>query len=179
MLPCRFGRHARPRPARRILIRRRGRVLRISPQTGIGPPGCGPLRERVWHLCRSSSRGARSRSRSALGLRPRRGALRLLRSSLRSPNLIAFGDRRILPSLRSALTSFGGYPVPRLGAPGALTARRGAILRRPDTASSSCAVPRRPIAEPRLAVSLRSTLETSSALPQYEWLSLRPRMNSN
>ena len=46
---------------------------------------------------------------SALGLRPRRGALRLLRSSLRSPNLIAFGDRRILPSLRSALTSFGGY----------------------------------------------------------------------
>ena len=46
---------------------------------------------------------------SALGLRPRRGALRLLRSSLRSPNLIAFGDRRILPSLRSALTPFGGY----------------------------------------------------------------------
>ena len=41
---------------------------------------------------------------SALGLRPRRGALRLLRSSLRSPNLIAFGDRRILPSLRSAAT---------------------------------------------------------------------------
>jgi hypothetical protein len=35
--------------------------------------------------------------------------LRLLRSSLRSPNLIAFGDRRILPSLRSALTAFGGY----------------------------------------------------------------------
>ena len=50
---------------------------------------------------------------SALGLRPRRGALRLLRSSLRSPNLIAFGDRRILPSLRSALTSFGGYLAPR------------------------------------------------------------------
>ena len=51
------------RPARRILIRLRGRVLRISPQTNIGPLGCGPLRERVWHLCRSSSRGARSRSR--------------------------------------------------------------------------------------------------------------------
>ena len=50
---------------------------------------------------------------SALGLRPRRGALRLLRSSLRSPNLIAFGDRRILPSLRSALAALGGYHAPR------------------------------------------------------------------
>ena len=60
----------------------------------------------------SANPSFRSRSAlgcSALGLRPRRGALRLLRSSLRSPNLVASGDRRILPSLRSALTSFGGY----------------------------------------------------------------------
>ena len=69
-----------------------------------------------------------------------------------------------IPSLRSALTSFGGYPAPRLGAPGACAPLRGAILRRPDTASSSCAVPRRAIAEPRLAVSLRST---RSPLPRF------------
>ena len=73
----------------------------------------------------------------------------------------AFG---ISVGVRRAVRGLGLATVPRLGAPGALTALRGAILRRPDTASSSCAVPRRPIAEPRLAVSLRST---RSPLPRF------------
>ena len=83
VLPCCFGRDANPRTARRILIRLRARVFYISRQINLGPLGCGPLRERVWHLCRSSSRGARSRSRSALGLRPRLSP-RFARPSLRS-----------------------------------------------------------------------------------------------
>ena len=96
VLPCCFGRDANPRTARRILIRLRARVFYISRQINLGPLGCGPLRERVWHLCRSSSRGARSRSRSALGLRPR------------------LSPRFARPSLRSAAIPF---PVSALPAP--------------------------------------------------------------
>ena len=87
-----------------------------------------------------------------------------------------------IPSLRSALTSFGGYPTvtahgtsgrvrrgashlglapaPRAVSPGVFTALRAAMLRRRNTAFSPCDVYHRASAEPSRRVSLSSPLGT-------------------
>ncbi len=100
------------RPARRIHIRLRGRVLRNSAQP------------------------ASVRSAAAA-------------------IVAAFGTLVVFVAL---LRGFGLTPVPRVIAPGAFVALRAAILRRRDTASSSCDVFRPEIAEPQSRVSLSSTL---------------------
>ena len=87
-----------------------------------------------------------------------------------------------IPSLRSALTSFGGYPTvtalgtsgrvrreashlglapaPRAVSPGVFTALRAAMLRRRDTPFSPCDVYHRASAEPGRRVSFSSPLGT-------------------
>ena len=81
------------RPARRIHIRLRGRVLRNSTEPDFGVLGCGPEPGRAWHLGYSSRSGRRRlRSRS-----PRRRSLRL-----RGVSLVAILCRQDTASAPSA-----------------------------------------------------------------------------
>ena len=77
-----------------------------------GDTGCGPDRDRAWHLWSSSSREESPRLRSALGLRPR------------------LSPRYARPSLRSAVTPFNAAMLPRLS-----LAIRVAMPRRRNTGS--------------------------------------------
>ena len=101
-----------------------------------------------------------------------------------------------IPSLRSALTSFGGYPTvtahgtsgrvrrgarglglppaPCVSAPVVFTAIRATMLRRRNTAFSPCDVYHRASAEPRRHMSLSSALAPSSlASPSISRVFLR------
>ena len=115
-----------------------------------GDTGCGPDRDRAWHLWSSSSREESPRLRSALGLRPR------------------LSPRYARPSLRSAATPLHAPPLPsssRRYAPQCFVG---------EYTSSPCDVSHRASDEPRRRMSLSSALAPMSlASPSIRRVFLR------
>ena len=149
MLPCFFGRDARPSPlstytytpsgaspahlasnnlkSARLPTRHSGFALGY-PLASLGPHCVRrlPLRERVWQLCRSSSRGARSRSRYRS---PSRRSRRLHAAARRNTSSAGYSllvlrraappnrrtaPRRVTPldaQPSSALPQFDSFPI--------------------------------------------------------------------
>ena len=88
------------RPARRIHIRRRGRVLHNSPPPASVRSAGGPDRDRAWHLWSSSSRDVvpRPRSRSPRRLSRRLHGVTRRHASSAEYRLLAL--RRVPPRIR-------------------------------------------------------------------------------
>ena len=95
------------RPARRIHIRRRGRVLHNSPPPASVRSAGGPDRDRAWHLWSSSSRDVVPRPRAPLAT-AFGGSLRSGDTPLPAPSLPASSRRYAPPCF------VGGIPPSRL-----------------------------------------------------------------
>ena len=95
------------RPARRIHIRRRGRVLHNSPPPASVRSAGGPDRDRAWHLWSSSSRDGVPRPRAPLAT-AFGGSLRSGDTPLPAPSLPASSRRYAPPCF------VGGIPPSRL-----------------------------------------------------------------